>query len=516
MTTKRRGSIVAVGTLLAIAGTHVFRSPEAKGIDGGGPATLVAQNAAAPGPVPPPREAVESPPATAPIPEPVPLPGDTPVVGGSNARSIDFTTALRIAGSQNPQVGFANQRIAEAYAQLRIARILWLPAIRAGISYNRHEGPLQTTDGSITRVERTALQPGLGMGAVGAGSPAVPGVAIGVRLTDAVCQPRIFGHVVAARESAARATVHDLLLSTGLAYLDLLRAYQQQAIAQDTLENAQQLADLTASFARAGQGAQADADRARVELVLRQNDLERANEATQVASTRLVELLSLDPTQLLVPAEPTIAAVELVSRDKSVQELVSLALRNRPELAESQQLVGEAIGRMKREQYAPLLPSMLLGVSYSDFGGGPDARIDNMSGRFDLDAVMFWEMRGLGLGEAAARSEARARVCQAEMRKVQVMDRVAREVAEGYAQIRARQKQIVVAQSGIQAATDSFRRNYQRIREGQGLPIEALQAIQALDQARREYLRSVADYDESQFRLYRAIGCTLSDGYAAF
>ena len=63
--------------------------------------------------------------------------------------------------------------------------------------------------------------------------------------------------------------------------------------------------------------------------------------------------------------------------------------------------------------------------------------------------------------------------------------------------------QIVVAESGIRVAGDSYRRNLERIRGGQGLPLEVLQSIQALDQSRREYLRAVGDYDEWQFRLYR-------------
>lgn len=431
--------------------------------------------------------------------------------GSAGVRPISFADALQIASAQNPQIAAANQRIAEAYAQLRGAEALWLPAIRAGVSHNRHDGPLQGTDGAIVQTDRWALQPGLGVGAVGSGSPAVPGVALNVRLTDAVYQPRIAGHAAAASQNAARATTHDLLLSTGLAYLELLRAYQQQAIAKDTLQNAQQLADLTTSFARVGQGAQSDADRARVELVLRQNEIERTNEATQVASVRLVELLHMDPMQLVAPTEPVIVPVEFVSQTMRLDELIPIALRNRPELAESQQLVCEAINRLRRERYAPILPSMLLGVSYSDFGGGRDSQFDQMSGRFDMDAAVYWEIRGLGVGEAAARGEARARLQQRQMQKIQVMDRVAREVAEGYSQIHARHKQIRLAQSAIQAATDSFRRNDQRIHEGQGLPIEVLQSIQALDQARREYLRAVSDYDESQFRLYRAIGCALGN-----
>ena len=223
-----------------------------------------------------------------------------------------------------------------------------------------------------------------------------------------------------------------------------------------------------------------------------------------------MELLSLDPLKLLAPSEPTVVPVELVSRDRLIEELVPLGLRNRPELAESQRLVCTALARLKRERSAPLLPSMLLGVSYSEFAGGRDAQIEHGGDRIDMDAIMYWEIRGLGVGEAAAREGASARLQQAQWRKVQVMDRVAREVTEAYAQVQTRYKQILVAQSGIPAAWDSYRRNYQRIREGQGLPIEVLQAIQALDQARREYLRAVVDYDESQFRLYRAIGCPLS------
>jgi outer membrane protein TolC len=89
------------------------------------------------------------------------------------------------------------------------------------------------------------------------------------------------------------------------------------------------------------------------------------------------------------------------------------------------------------------------------------------------------------------------------------VDRVAREVVEGQAQIQARRKQIAVAEAGLKAATGSYQKNLQRIRDGQGLPIEALQSIQALDQARREYPRTVADYSEAQFRLCRALGCPI-------
>jgi len=430
-------------------------------------------------------------------------------VPGGNSRSISFAQALSVVAAQNPRIAFARERINEAFAELRGARVLWLPSIRAGLYYGKHEGPLQTDTGAIVLGSRSTLETGMGMQAVGGGSPAVPGVAANFRAADAVFQPRIAGDEVAARQHAATATTHDLLLFVAAAYLDLLSAFQQQAIARDTLGHAEQLAQLTAAFARTGQGSQADADRAQTELAVRRNAAEQAAAESKVASARLVELLNMDPTHALAPEEPTVVPIELVPHGTKVAELVAEGLSQRPELAQSRHLVDEAVHRLQRERFAPLLPSVLLGVSQGTYGGGPGSVLSSFRARFDLDATAYWELRNFGLGEVAAREAARSRLEQARLQQIQVMDRVAREIVEARAQSESLRGQIPVAQAGIGAAENSYRRNLDRIRGGQGLPIEALQSIQALDQSRREYLRAVRDYDEAQFRLYRAVGCPI-------
>jgi outer membrane protein TolC len=96
------------------------------------------------------------------------------------------------------------------------------------------------------------------------------------------------------------------------------------------------------------------------------------------------------------------------------------------------------------------------------------------------------------------------------MREVETLDLVAREVVEAHAQAVARKKQIAVAEEGIASAQQSYDRNLNRIRNAQGLPIEVLQSIQALDAARRDYLRALIDYNTAQFRLQRALGWPVS------
>ena len=104
---------------------------------------------------------------------------------------------------------------------------------------------------------------------------------------------------------------------------------------------------------------------------------------------------------------------------------------------------------------------------------------------------------------------ARSRLEQARLIQVRLRDQVSREIIEAHAQSESLRGQIAVAESGIRVAGESYRRNLERIRGGQGLPLEVLQSLQALDQSRLEYLRAVGNYDEWQFRLYRAMGCPI-------
>ena len=419
---------------------------------------------------------------------------------------LDLSTALAMASGQNPRVAFAAARYREAYADLEAARALWLPSIRAGASYNKHDGRLQAASGSILEVSRGSFQTGLGVRTVGAGAAATPGIVAEFHLSDAIYQPRIANRVAAARRAESTAITNDLLLDTALAYLDLLEAAQEETIAEETLENAQRLADLTRKYSESGQGSQADADRAQTELSIRENRVVAAGENIAVASARLNELLHMDPATTLLPQEPTVVPIDLASADTPIGELLATGMSQRPELEEAGHLVGEAVHRYRREKYAMLLPSAFLAASYGSFGGGNGATLASFDDRVDFDAAAFWEIRNLGFGEAAARDRAMGQYQQVRAQRLRLMDRVAREIVEARAQVESRQRQIATAEQGIESASNSYERNVERIRSGEGLPLEVLQSIHALDQARREYLRTVVDYNESQFRLHRALG----------
>ncbi len=272
------------------------------------------------------------------------------------------------------------------------------------------------------------------------------------------------------------------------------------------MRRTERLAALTANFAAAGEGAQADADRSQAEVALRRNDVARSEEAVAVSSARLAQVISFDSAAQIMPVEDNVATIDLVSGDRTSQDILAIALVNRPELKESHDLVDAACERLRREKYAPLVPSVLLGASYGGFGGGVGDTVADFNHRADFDAIALWQVRSLGWGEIAARDSAVARLEQERLRQVQLLDQVAREVAEANAKVLTRRGRVSVAETGTKSARASLERNFDRIQQGQGLPIEVLQAIQALDATERDWVNAIVDYNVAQFQLQRAIG----------
>ncbi len=183
---------------------------------------------------------------------------------------INLPTALAMIGGQHPVVGFARWRVQEAYAQLDRAKVMWLPSIQSGFNYRRRDGNYQDVQGSIVDVNLNSFNYGLGAGAVGAGSPSQPGVVARFHLADALFLPKTAEKNAWARGHAASAILNQQLLNGGVAYIDLLEAYQDSEIIAAAVKRTSDLAEITENFAEAGEGLKSDADRTATELSLLQ------------------------------------------------------------------------------------------------------------------------------------------------------------------------------------------------------------------------------------------------------
>ena len=453
--------------------------------------------------------------------EPMPPGSDlgTPLVPGQVIQPIDLPSALRLAGARDLDIAIAQERVSQALAELQQARVLWLPSIYIGPNWIRHDGQVQTVQGQIQNVSKSSLFLG-GTAAAGssvsgpipAGGPAqVSGLTSILRFSDAIFEPLAARQVVDARRSGIQAATNDALLGVAEAYLDLQQAAGRLGIAREAATNAETLASLTASYARSGAGLDADYRRAVTERDRQRKNVELAVGDLEVSSAELVRRIRLDPRVVVAPVEPPETVLRLVPDSCPIDELITIGLRNRPELAEAQALVQATLTRLKQARLRPFIPSLALRYSGGGFGGGVNSFFGNFNGRSDADVNLYWEVQNLGFADRAIAKQrgAQQRVANLELMKVQ--DRVASEVVRAEKARIAASRQMEEAGRALPEAQASLNLNLANIRRGAGLPgatrpIEVLQPIQALAQARADYLDAVLAYNRAQFRLYRALG----------
>ena len=440
-----------------------------------------------------------------------------PTILAPNVRPIDLGTALRLANVQNPQLMIARQRVVESEALRQLAAVQILPSINIGTNYDTHTGTLQQSNGNILSVNRSALYLGSGAAAVAAGTVNVPGVVLSGNVAEGVYRFLMSRQVVAQRQFATVAVRNQSFLAVTLAYSELLRAEGRRAVALQVRDEARRVAELTAAYAAAGQGRQADAHRASTELESRETEVQAAEGEILTASARLCNVLNLDPSIRLHPTDGWVVPAPIVPNPIPVQELIALALLRRPELGERRAAIREAFLALEGAKVLPFSPTVLIGFSAGGFGGGSNLVrpiFGGFGGRTDFDVMTYWTLRNLGVGNLSLINLAKARLGVNRLQEIAVLDQVRAEVAEAYAKTHARYAQIGTSEQAVRSGTRGFREDLIRIENTISPAIEVVDSLRLLARARYSYLDSIVDYNRAQFELFVALGQPPADALA--
>ena len=250
-----------------------------------------------------------------------------------------------------------------------------------------------------------------------------------------------------------------------------------------------------------------------------------AREQWDVASAEFARIVRLDPSATYVPIEPPHLKVTLVSPEQPLDNLLPVALGARPELVSFRALTEAALKRWREEQFRPLLPAVYLrggaselpdSMMFGAYTGGPNGSFGNLKARTDYELEVMWEIKNLGLGNAALMRQRRAEYDVTRQRAYQLQDTVAKEVVTAYAHVRSARSRVLRAEEELYQAEISAKYNYDGLGTfilvggGVRLPVirpqEAVVAMTALLQAYIHYYGTVADYNRAQFELYRALG----------
>jgi len=423
---------------------------------------------------------------------------------------IDLANALGLGGANNLQVRLARTQLFQAQARHLEAKTLWLPSIRMGVGYNKHDGRLQETTGNVIEVERNSLfyGGGFGLGNVplpgGAGGP--PRLFVSLSLADAYFKPLAACQEVAANGAAERVASNDSLAEIAIGYHSMLEAHGRLANASDAQEMAQKMVGLVENFEREGFSSQTEVSRARTALGRWKRDAVDAERQTVTTSAKLARVLRLPAQVQLVPVEEFILPIDFVDGTQNLDAMIADAWHRRPEISQHVAYREAACFRVQEEKWRPWIPNVQTAASGGGFGGGTSTNFPSAASRSDVDLLAVWEWQNMGLGNVARqrlrRGELHERVLELEAQR----DKIAAEVVAAAANVVSYRRQMEIAQEAISSAEQSYRLNEQRIRASEGLPIELLQSIFALTEARNAYTESVANYHRSQVQLLRALG----------
>ena len=366
------------------------------------------------------------------LPPSVPI---TPTILDPNFRPIDLNSALRLAGVQNPDLMIARQRVVEAAALRQLAAVQILPTINLGGNFDSHTGVLQQSSGNILSVNRSAVYLGAGSNAVAAGTVNVPGVVLSGNVGQG-----IFAYLVVAASRSGAGVRHAGDPQPGVPPDDprLFGAApgRRGACGRDAgpRGGGRGRAWSPPSIRSARRRRKADADRFATELTRRQADVQRAEGEILVASARLCEVLNLDPSIRLHPTDAWVTPSPIVPDPIPVCQLVAMALLRRPELGERRAVIKEALLSLEGSRVLPFSPTVLVGFSAGGFGGGSNLVtpvFGGFGGRTDFDAVTYWTLQNMGVGNLAMIRGAGAGLRdEALLEEIAVMDRVRAEVAQ--------------------------------------------------------------------------------------
>jgi outer membrane protein TolC len=407
-------------------------------------------------------------------------------------------------------VAVASERIRLAAAQLDQARVLWLPTVYLGVDYFHHDGQIQDVGGTVFGTSKGSFLLGAGPSAVFA-------------LSDAIFAPLAARQELRARQAALQTARNDSLLAVAEAYFNVQQARGDLAAADNITRRSEDLVRRTEALAP-GLVPELEVFRARTQAARSRQAIETARERGRVASADLLRILRLEPSSVVEPLEPPHLRITLVPLDQPVDELIRVGLTNRPELATQQALVQATLERLRQEKLRPLVPSVLLRgastpvtgtLSGGYFGGGLNDNLGNFGARSDLDLQVLWEFQNLGFGNRARVEQRRADKELAVLELFRTQDRIAAEVAQGYAQAQSAAARVGDAEAEVRDAIESADKNLQGLGQTRAAgnvlilvvrPQEVVAAIQALGQAYNDYYGAVADFDRAQFRLYHALG----------
>jgi hypothetical protein len=423
---------------------------------------------------------------------------------------INLAAALRLSDARPLIVAAAQAGVWIAEADLTRAKVLWVPSALLGVDYIRHDGGGPDFNKGIMTF------PSVNFFYAG------PSLWQYVNLTDAIFEPLVARQVLNARHWDVQSAKNDALLQTADAYFQVHQYRGMYAGALYTVERGHDLVDRINQLS-SELVPRVEVDRARNMLADLEQRAVMARQQWRVRSADLTQLLRLDPRAVLVPLEHDHAQVTLIDPARTHDDLMPIALTNRPEVASRRALIQAAESRIRREKSRPLLPVVMLNgfqsagmlIQGGVFALGPNSSLNQWVGRDDVSIQLMWQLENFGIGNLGRIKAQRGLQSRAIVDLRDAQDMVAADVNRALARVQSAAARVVQADRALRTGIITFNGHLEGLEQTRRLgnvlvltfrPQEAVYSLELLNVAFDEYFTTVAEYNRAQFDLFHALG----------
>jgi len=223
------------------------------------------------------------------------------------------------------------------------------------------------------------------------------------------------------------------------------------------------------------------------------------------ASLTLAESLNLPLGEDVVPQDLAVRKVRLISPSMTVGQLLTVAIDNRPELKQYEEL-RLAARKAVIVAAANLQPSVAL--SGNAYGIGQPSNVE-LLGVFAVN--INWRLRGFGVVDSMDMANAKWQARQASLQAQKQLQMVCRQVRNSYVQMLDRERNVEEAGVEVVSALEELRLAELRKASGLGLNLDIIAAQRDYTQARVSQAQAVINYNIAQAQLLRDLGVISTD-----
>ena len=312
-----------------------------------------------------------------------------------------------------------------------------------------------------------------------------------------------------AARSGLNASLSDVLAQAARGYYNLVLAEALLQIRIKAVDTSEEQVRVNTSRFENGLATNLDVLQSRTQLSRDRQSLVDQQVNRRATAIQLADLLNINLGGDLTPLGNTVRKVRLVSPSLRVPDLLRVAIENRPELKQNDELRQAAKATIIVNS-APLQPKVAL--SGNVIGAGPPSRIEAL---YAMGVAANWNLGGLGTVDAAkvalARSQARQAALQEQRQLVSVLD----QVRTAYIRSLDAERNIVETTNEVNSSAEELRLAQLRFANGLGTNLDIITAQRDYTQALIDKAQAIINFNIAQVQMLHDVGLASIDNLSS-